>query len=162
MKEIVLNHNQIALVDDDMFDTLLQWKWHYSPNGYAARQQQIGHGYYTRRFKKIYMHRVVAGTPDGMLTDHINGNKLDNRRINLRHVNDQQNNWNLGKNRQNTSGYIGVSHDSRDGGWEAYTSLNRQKIHIGYFSTAIDAAEARDSFVLCLKGEYARLNFPLS
>ena len=63
-----------AIVDDDMYDQLSKYRWHYA-NGYAIGA--VGG-------KRVFMHRIVAQTPDGMVTDHINHNMLDNRRSNLR------------------------------------------------------------------------------
>ena len=74
-----------AIVDDDMFAALSQYKWYYTPDGYA--QGKIDG-------ERVYMHRYVAKTPRGQFTDHINHNKLDNQRSNLRvctHAENMQN-----------------------------------------------------------------------
>src|SRR5574343_411505 len=83
MKEIQLSQGKVAIVDDEDYDYLNQWKW------YAA-ERKCGIWYATRNIRKdgkvriIPMHRVILNTPKGMDTDHINGDGLDNRRSNLR------------------------------------------------------------------------------
>jgi hypothetical protein len=85
-KMIPLTQGKFALVDDEDFEWLNQYKWRLR-NGYAGRDSSILLG--PRR--NILMHREVAGTPEGLFTDHANGNKLDNRRCNLRICNKSQN-----------------------------------------------------------------------
>ena len=70
MREIELTRDKIALVDDEDFEWLNQWKW------YAA-------GNYVRRNPGISMHRLIMGTLPKMEIHHKNGNGLDNRRANL-------------------------------------------------------------------------------
>lgn len=77
-KEIPLTKGKSAIVDDDLYWSLSQIKWHYS-GGYAVYFEKK-----TRPRKAVRMHRLINNTPEGMDTDHINGNKLDNRRANLR------------------------------------------------------------------------------
>lgn len=73
--EIALTHGLTAIVDSDDYEMLNQFKWYVNKDGYAARAKGNG---------TTYMHRLVAKTPEGMHTDHINHNKLDNRKENLR------------------------------------------------------------------------------
>jgi hypothetical protein len=101
------------------------------------------------------MHRVIAGTPIGMETDHINRVKLDNRRANLRIVTHVQNIANIGVRRHNSSGFIGVCFDRRRQKWMAYA-----RRFVGYFETPEEAALARDAAARTLAGEFAVLNFP--
>src|SRR3990167_9749261 len=103
MKIIRLNKGQSAIVDDDVFDYLNQWKWYFNNQGYAVRRPYIkGSGRKNQKCMTIHMHRLVNNTPNGMQTDHINRNKLDNRRENLRNVTDQQNKFNLPTRVDNT------------------------------------------------------------
>jgi len=72
MKRIKLTQEKVALVDDADFEFLNQWKWFYHQTGYAKSCHR-------------YMHRLINKTPKGFHTDHINRNKLDNRKSNLRY-----------------------------------------------------------------------------
>lgn len=75
MKKILLNNNNYAIVDDEDFEFLNKFNWHKSETGYAVRCEKR---------KTIRMHRLIVNCPDDMLVDHINGNRLDNRKQNLR------------------------------------------------------------------------------
>lgn len=75
--------------------------------------------------------------------DHRNRNPQDNRWENLRDVTGRVNSQNVGRKKNNTSGYIGVSWDKKYQKWAAYLMLDRKKIHLGYFKSKEDAAEAR-------------------
>ena len=92
--------------------------------------------------------------------DHINGDKLDNRRSNLRIVTHQQNAFNQKRRITNTSGYIGVSGVKDSDNYEAYIHLHGHKHHLGVFDSARNAARTRDCVAKLVFGEYARLNFP--
>jgi hypothetical protein len=78
MKTISLSNGGEALVDDQNLAFLEQWAWYRTDDGYAARSI-----WEDRKCKRIWMHRVILGLEDG-ICDHINQNKLDNRRSNLR------------------------------------------------------------------------------
>src|SRR2546423_13815911 len=88
MKIINLTKGKEALVDDELFDYLNQWKW-YCDGRYAKREQG------RKNRVRFYMHHMIIGCPiNKMVTDHINGNKLDNRRDNLRICTESTNNRN--------------------------------------------------------------------
>jgi hypothetical protein len=87
MKEIPLTRDQLAIVDDHWIDRLSRYNWACSPNGYA---------YMRFGASTLYMHRLIAKTPKGMETDHINRNRLDNRESNLRNVTHAENCQNRG------------------------------------------------------------------
>ena len=119
---------------------------------------------YTRIKKdKIILHRLLTNCPKGLVVDHINGNSLDNRKSNLRICTRSQNNLNSGKPKTKicSSKYIGVAWDGRikSKPWKAIASVKDKTIHIGYFSSQLKSARARDKFVLSKRGQYARLNF---
>ena len=89
-----------------------------------------------------YMHRMVLGLEkdDGQLGDHKNGCTVDNRRSNLRVVNDQQNCWNVRSKRKNETGYEGVS--KVKGRYQARIYRDGARTSLGYFDTPEKAAEA--------------------
>jgi hypothetical protein len=103
MKEIVLKSGEVTLVDDEDFEFLNQWKWYKSGSGYATRSEG------TRRVRTFFwMHRVVLGTPNGMLTDHKDRNKLNNQRSNLRICTPSQNGMNILFHHRKGSRFKGV------------------------------------------------------
>lgn len=131
MKNIkLINNKGIALVNDEDFDYLNQWSWHLSKKMYAANKS------------RIYMHRLIMETPKGYVTDHINRNTLDNRRVNLRIITNSQNLMNREKSKKNTSGYKGVTWNKERNKWKAQIGFNNKNIFIGRFSTREEAAQA--------------------
>ena len=148
MKTIVLTQNKYTLVDDEDYEFLSQWKWCFSGK-YAMRKENK---------KSIWMHRVINNTPDGMLTDHINMNKLDNRRSNLRMCNHRDNIHHKNRPRNNTSGYKGVS--GRNNKWRAQIMVNGHYKYLGTYTSIIKAATVYDGTAKRNFGEFAVLNFP--
>lgn len=124
--------------------------WHRGKRGYPATHVAG---------RTVVLHRLLFPDAAGEV-DHINGDKMDNRRANLRVVTHQQNAFNQARRRTNTSGYIGVSPVRDAGIFEAYIHLHGEKHHLGLFATARHAARVRDCVARLVFGEYARLNFP--
>jgi hypothetical protein len=100
MKKIKLTRNKYALVDNRDFKIVSQFRWHCTEHGYAARRDSTN--------KLIYMHRFINQTPNNLVTDHRNGNKLDNTRNNLRSCLPGQNTFNSKTSGRNKSGYRGI------------------------------------------------------
>ena len=153
MKILKLSQNKITLVDDEDYQILNQWKWFYSSRGYAVR-----HIFKDEKRTLLYLHRFIINTPDGQQTDHINGNKLDNRRSNLRICTQTENNRNRKIGKNSSTGFKGVSWDKKIKRFVAYTKLNKKPIFLGTYFTAEDAARAYDRFAKEHFGEYARFN----
>jgi len=128
-----------ATVDDPDFDWLNRWRWHLNTNGYAVRHQYLGGG----RSRTIRMHRLIAKAPIGHEVDHINRNRLDNRRANLRVLPDRfAQMQNLPSHRDSTSRFRGVSWDRRRQRWAAQASLAGQHVFLGYYLLEDQAAAA--------------------
>lgn len=131
----------IALVDDDTFDFVNQWRWRVKS---VTQQGRII--YYAVRQPKgqsiVSLHRVILGVTDRkILVDHINGDGLDNQRSNLRPVNHSQN----AQNRQygyGKSAYRGVVWNKLENKWMATTHIDGKRHHAGYFDDELSAAEA--------------------
>ena len=158
MKEIKLTQGQVALVDDQDFEFLNQWKWHLKKDGerkYAVRNLPLLNG----KQKRLSMHRLIMCMPDdGVLIDHKNRNGLDNRKCNLRicSLNDNLKNKKIYSN--NTSGYKGVGWHKRDKTWLARIKVNKKYIHLGCFKDPKDAAVAYNNAASKYFGEFALLN----
>lgn len=145
-KEILLTRGKFTVVDEGDFRSLSVMKWHCSAWGYAIR--------FVRR-KCIWMHREIIKPPAGMFVDHINGDKLDNRRENLRIVTHAQNCRNTGIRSKNTSGIPGVSFHKKSQKWRAYLVFERRQIELGIYSDINDAIAARNKGAEIYFGEYA-------
>ena len=157
MKEIKLTQGKVAIVDDEDYEYLRQFKWcarnHRGYTWYAQRFSQTVNG--KRRI--ILMHRYIMDTPDGMETDHINHNGLDNRRENLRICTCAENRRNNRIAENNTTGYKGVGYTT-DGYIRAQIRCNNKKHHLGHFKTVEAAAKAYNKAALKYHGEFANLN----
>ncbi len=143
MKRIPLTRGQFAVVDDEDFEFLSQWKWHAlkQPNTYYAARTVRVNG----RKVTIWMHREINKTPDGMLTDHLNGDGLFNRRHNLRAASHQDNMINCGRHVTGSSKYRGVSWHKRLNRWIAQITVDYKNVWIGSFHTEEDARDAYET-----------------
>lgn len=124
-----------AMVDDEDFDMVNSLEWHLSDTGYAVRREE-------NPKRTLRMHRIILDAEDGMLVDHINGDKLDNQKGNLRLCTNTQNIMNSSKlRRNNTTGYKGVGR-SKDNKFFAKIVVDKKQIHLGFFSSPTEASEA--------------------
>lgn len=138
MKKISLTQGKFALVDDEDFNYLNQFKWYCSSNGYAVRD--VGN----KKSKVHYaMHRVVNKTLEDFQTDHINRNSLDNRKLNLRTVTPSQNGINKGLAKNNKSGYKGINWRENIQKWQALIWLDNKTIYLGCHLRLEDAINVR-------------------
>ena len=104
MKYIILTQGRRAIVDEQDYDNLKSYKWYLHASGYGCRKIRLEDG----RRHTIFIHKEVNKTPLGLYTDHINGDKLDNQRANLRTVDRMRNRINSKPNKNSISGYKGV------------------------------------------------------
>jgi len=151
MKSISLSQGFSALVDDCDFKDLSQLAWHYTKKGYAAHS--VGN-------QKLLMHRFILermGYTDFEETDHINLNKLDNRRKNLRPSTRSQNKANrkADKNKQSTT-YKGVFRKRTK--WMARITVRGRDFNLGVFPTPKEAAIAYNEAAIEHFGTFANLN----
>jgi len=139
MKKIRLNNRKkievFSLVSNEDFNLLNKYKWHTSSDGYARTQVSRG--------KFLLMHQLINNTPKGFDTDHINRNKLDNRRENLRTATRSLNNINSGLSIRNTSGHKGIDFYKRVKKWRVRISFENKNVSLGYFDDLKDAIQAR-------------------
>jgi len=135
MKKIKLTKGKYTLVDDRDFEWLNQWKW-------LCQGTQWGGEYAARRTKNKYilMHRLILGVKEGEYVDHKNGDGLDNRRYNLRNCTNAENGRNRkGLNKNNTSGFRGITRYKRTDKWLVQIMVNRKGISLGHFATKAEA-----------------------
>ena len=97
---------------------------------------------YVRSGKHKYLHRLIMNAPDDKQVDHINGDKLDNQKSNLRICTHQENSMNVGKQKNNTSGFKGVTFDKHAQKFQAQIVIDGKKKYLGLFEKAEDAFKA--------------------
>lgn len=120
---------------------------------YAARNVRASDG----KVSQELMHRIIAGTPDGLDTDHEDGNGLNNRKNNLRPATRSENSCNSKLQKNNTTGFKGVSKAKDRNRYCAYIKLHGRNKYLGSFNTK---EEARDAYIFASKelhGKFGRL-----
>lgn len=140
----------IALIDVEDNDLISKYKWHNS-HGYACGKINN---------KNIRMHVLLMKPPEDMVVDHINKNRLDNRKKNLRIISDPDNSQNQSKRKNATSKYFGVSYAKNIKKFSANITYQCKKYYIGSFDTEIEAAEAFDIYIIQNNMKFKELNFP--
>lgn len=157
-REIPLTRGKVAIVDPEDYEWLSQWKW------CAFKSRSV---YYAVRTigrhsspRMIMMHHLILPRKEGFLTDHINGNGVDNRRVNLRYCTRSQNQYNQRQQvRDKSSMFKGVYFCKERGTWAAQIVIKNRRILIGRFASEHNAAVAYDLAAIKYFGEYARINF---
>lgn len=140
MKTIKITKGFYTKVDDEDFIYLCKFRWFYNC-GYAARVIPfIGN---KRKQKIIYMHREILETPSGYETDHINRDRLDNRKINLRVCKHTANMLNQNLHNNNRSGYAGVVWNKKCNKWQSQIKCNYKTIYLGLFDDIKEAIQVR-------------------
>lgn len=153
MKEINLTQGKVALVDDEDFEYLNQWKWYVIRNRktfYATCNIRVDGKRITQ-----YMHCEVM---KGKGIDHRDRNGLNNQKSNLRFCTQQENCMNTRKRENTTSIYKGVSFFKPSGKWVASIKVNGKAIFLGIFFSEIEAALAYNAKAIELFCEFANLN----
>lgn len=152
--------NVFAMVDDDDFDHLSQWKWSVEKRRntcYAIRCVR-------RDGKKttIRMHVEIMGR-QALDIDHRDRNGLNNQRSNLRSATETQNMWNVAKWGGKTSKYKGVSWCQKYGRWKSHIRMNGKRVYLGSYATEELAAAAYNYAVLRERGkEFGVINEGIS
>jgi len=155
MKVIELTRGLAEIVDDDIYDQYAQYHWNADHKGYARRSTRInGQG----RQITIIMHRAIMGAKPGEQIDHINGNKQDNRRCNLRFATAAENARNRKLCITNKLGVKGVSYREKSRLYYPQIKKNGKRIYIGCFKTLEEAKAVYDKAAVEHFGEFARLN----
>jgi hypothetical protein len=125
--------------------------------GYKFMMNNAGYVMYSSRKDGLcckLLHRIIMDCPNDMVIDHIDHNKLNNMKSNLRICTKHQNNMNQSKPKNNKSGVLGVCWCKGKEKWEAHIALNNKRIHLGYFDNLEDASRARKDAEIKYFGEY--------
>lgn len=151
---IPLGKGKVAIVDEEDYEQLMQWNWHVSAFGYAVRF--IGP---KGKLKIVWMHREILKTHPKKQTDHINQDRLDNRKANLRQCSATQNQGNRWKSRHaKTSRFKGVSWSKEGNYFVACGTESGTPKRLGGFTSEIQAAKAYNRWARNYFGEFAELN----
>jgi hypothetical protein len=155
MRQIPLTNGGYAVVDNVDYVRLTRHRWYRHPKGHAQRSVNVG-----GRVRTIYMHREIVGAPASHQVDHKDRNKLNNRRRNLRLATNGQNQRNREKQAAAASCYKGVGYKlgKNTKPWYARLSVDKTRIHLGYFADEVTAAAAYNAAAAARFGEFARLN----
>jgi hypothetical protein len=136
------------IISIESMDKVLSHDWYLNKSGYPFS--------YTARYHSL--HRFLLGRQEkGMVIDHINRNKLDNRICNLRVITAKENSYNRTKNANSENKYKGVQ--KRGNKYVAIITKDGIKKEIGGFLTEEDAAKTYDMMAEELFGEFAGKNF---
>lgn len=153
MKEIQLKPNGVALVDDNDFEMLKNRKWYLSKLGYA-----IGGSASNRVKSFIKMHRLIMGaTNPKNKIDHIDGNRLNNQKNNLRFATIAQNTHNSKKRINTINIYKGTQFIKKLNLWQARCRMNGSDYYLGLYKTEISAAYAYNKKAIELS-EFSQVN----
>jgi hypothetical protein len=138
-----------TLVSKKDFQRVARYRWSLNGNGAAFRA--VGG-------KSVYLSRFILGVVDPLiLVDHVNGDRLDNRRGNLRACTKRQNQCNQKKRFGTFSKFKGAYFDKRRGHWYSQISVNFKVVRLGRFSSEAKAAEAFKIAAHRYHGEFARV-----
>ncbi len=154
--EIELTQGKVAIVDDEDFKLVSDYKWHV----FQSKHDWYAKAHIKKNNKRtsLQMHRLIMDVPQDIQIDHIDHNGLNNRRSNLRFATNQQNNFNRNTHIGSSSKYKGVSWDKSAEKWRAQIAINGKNNWLGCFSKEKDAAQAYNKAALKLFGEFAYLN----
>lgn len=150
---VALTKGKTAVIDAADAHLVFGRNWCFRGPGYA----------FTRINKNIIaMHRLISRCPEGKEPDHIDGDRLNNRRLNLRVVGRFQNTWNNGIRSDNTSGIRGVTWDSVNSKWRVTIGVSGKYIRLGRFSSLEEARAVREAAEIKYYGEYRRGGLPFT
>jgi len=148
VKRIPLPNDRYTLVDAEDYDYFSQWNWSVHSDGYAHRNLYTGR----KATGNIRLHRAIIKAQPDQIVDHINRDKLDNRKSNLRICASGENRANSGLNRNNKAGLKGVHKKV-----SRYIARHK-RVDLGRFDDAIDAAKCYDAALTERFGHYAATN----
>lgn len=141
------NSSKRVLLNKEDLKRFGRFRWFLSTNGYAQRPSKRSN---------VFLHREILKCPPSLEVDHKNREKLDNRRRNLRIVTRKMNMLNRGLQKNNSSGFKGVTF--QQGSWKAQLGVNGKHICLGCYKSKQQAAKAYNRAVLKRYGRIAWIN----
>lgn len=155
MKQIIGRKIGESIIVDDSFEINPEHRWRVDDNGYVCRSRkkfEPGEG------QRIYLHHIVAEKKHGQEARHINKNKLDNRRENIKLCSRAE--QVINQIRENKTGYRGIRKlsNTREGRWSASVCVGKIRHYLGSYSSPLDAAMAYDRAAEKFHGSYACTN----
>ena len=159
MKTIQLSGNAIATIDDADLPLVSAYQWSVESRG--GRQYAVCYLDPRDLTRKLLMHRLIMNAPRSEVVDHIDGDGLNNQRVNLRVCTIAQNGMNRRKQRtraKTASCFKGVSWDQTNEKWRARIVLKGKQKSLGYFCSESEAARAYDAAAVLHFGAFACTN----
>lgn len=136
--------------DLEDYELIKDYCWHTGSGGYITSNEDGN-----KNYKTVRMHRIIMNCANDYKVDHINHNVRDNRKSNLRIVNNQQNAMNASIRKDNESGVTGVSWDKSTSLWRAYINYQCKRIDLGAYAVFESAVKARKDAEEKYFGEYS-------
>lgn len=136
-----------AKIDIEDVDKVKKYKWNLGSDKYAVSK--------TIDQKRVAMHRYLMDCPEHLVTDHISGDRLDNRKGNLRNCTFNENLLNQKIRVSNISGCKGVSWDNVKKNWTARITVKGKYYYMGNYELFDDAVKARKSAEIKYQGDFA-------
>ena len=158
-RKLTLTRGRKTSLDEEDYFRFRDFKWHTVGKGkylYAGRNRKQSDGI---RERVIYLHREIMDALSTHEVDHINGNRLDNRKKNLRVCTHRQNLFNTTWP-NHSSKFRGVTFNTINKNWNVRLKSNGKNLYLGSFNSEIQAAKTYDSVAIKYRGEFAKLNFP--
>ena len=152
---VPITQGGFAVVDEADRPLVDGLKWSLNGSGYAQHCRFEG----GVAILRVIMHRLLMAPKAGLVVDHINGDRLDNRRCNLRVCTNAENSRNRRPSKNAPFGYKGVRASGKSR-FAAVVWLDNRSHKIGTFASAEEAARAYDEVIRVHHGAFARLNFP--
>ena len=143
------SNNTIFYFDKEDYELVKEKYWSENPYGYIVNKSRQPQN------KIIYLHRYIMNPKEGELVDHINHNKADNRKCNLRICTSSQNGINKSMMSNNKSGYTGVVWLETVQKWKAQIRINKKNIYLGTYENIEDAIKARRDAEIKYFGEWS-------
>ena len=140
---IGLDGDNSFIIDIEDYTRVKQYNWH------------LKKGYWYSKNLNLSLQNFILGKQAGFIVDHIDRNKNNNRKRNLRHITQANNTKNRTKPNNNTSGTMGVSFCKNSNKWRARICVDKKTIYLGYYEEIEDAIKARKEAEIKYFGEYA-------
>lgn len=141
------------ICDKDDYDIVKRYYWKFDNNGYL-RAAALKNGYNEHK-TFVMLHRLILNCTESEIVDHINGDRSDNRRSNLRKCTNSQNSMNRHTTAHNKCGKVGVTYRAHQNKYEAYIYVNGKNIYLGRYIDKDDAIKARIEAEQKYYGEFA-------